>query len=120
MSAFLAALLAAIGPLLIEALQALLKSLLDKWKQKPEAAAILAEANTPEKLHAAMPKLLDIVAGDFGGPLNLVKRLRFNRLKARLEKRPVTDAVWDHMILNSGMAGEPTGVSYIEVFDAVQ
>ena len=120
MSAIFASLLAVLGPLIGQALQALLQMLIDKWKAKPATAAILADANTPEKLHAAVPRLRELVASDFDGPLNWWKRRQFNRLMDSMQKKPVTDAVFDHMVMTGAVQGEPTGVAFIDVLDAVQ
>ncbi len=117
MSAFLASLLAVLGPLIAKALGDLLTALIDKWKNKPAAAQLLAGVKNAADLYATMPQLLKTVEGDFTG---FFERRRFARLAEKLAKKPATDAVWDHMLSVGAVAGEPTNVPFIDVIDAVQ
>lgn len=117
MKDFLHSLLTAIGPLLAQAIQAILQHLIDGWSKNPAAAAIVEAAKTPEALHAAMPKLLDTVDTSAMG---FLQKRRFGRVRAALEKPAVANAVWDHMLYAGAVDGEPTGVKFSDILDAVQ
>ncbi len=109
MGAFIAALLTIFGPLLAE----LLKKLIDNWKKKPETAAIIDSCNTPAQLHAAMPQLQDLSPSIFKG-------IKGRRLKHILNRKPITDAVWDQMVTSGAKQGALTNVPHVDVLEALQ
>ncbi len=116
MSAFFAALMAVLGPMLAQLLQSLLKALIDKWTKKPETAAILDACNTPEELHAAVPRLRALVDNDFKG----IRRVRMQHVLNRLERKPVTDAIWDQMVTSGAKSGPLTNVPHAAVMAAIK